>query len=620
MDKWDYMHRGFIKLLVSLIMAVSAFAVAQAQELLNPMPSEIVQGRKKPLDIRKGFVVTDVQSAFTDDFGFLLQTEGGVTVKIDYGEKVSQKKHVPQIPGSYSLVIAGKGITITGYDEIGAYNGIVTLRQLMKDSDGSLRCMEIKDTPSIPFRGIMETFPCSPRQHVERLIRLDDYALSKFNMYFYAPSDDIIRSSEGWKYPYDPADMDRLKEVISACEKNRMEFIWTIAPGETYHDTEDDYKFLLNKLVLMYYSGIRSFALIKGGAEFRPDIADRLQRDFVDVRRERPAMYIYDSLAVKTIDVTAGDSTTLSLGPEFFDSFNADVERFVVRLDEDSPLSKFKVFSTVDWMWNPDRYQADNSWERSISRYVPEVRDAFTKFAIYTDATGSTDKMKVNTFTVSGYNVEKSSVLMREFKYLSELPDTLQKCRDKALLKVLNPWIVQMGNLGRRGVITLECMSYFMASDQIAFLKSYVGTTVSEDERQAADAHKVGSRLLTPFCDRVSRELASRFYKDMNDAVVIHNPDAVDSHPFYRAMDGNLATFMNCHDRTSFNVPAGASRCHVLFGEKKGMVLFRQLSKEGGLIAELLVKNPYVEMEIKPGTVAVDVLGDIELFETIFVK
>ena len=50
------------------------------------------------------------------------------------------------------------------------------------------------------------------------------------------------------------------------------------------------------------------------------------------------------------------------------------------------------------------------------------------------------------------------------------------------------------------------------------------------------------------------------------------------------------------------------------------MVLFRQLSKEGRLIAELLVKNPYVEMEIKPGTVAVDVLGDIELFETIFVK
>jgi hypothetical protein len=159
-----------------------------------------------------------------------------------------------------------------------------------------------------------------------------------------------------------------------------------------------------------------------------------------------------------------------------------------------------------------------------------------------------------------------------------------------------------------------------MASDQIAFPKSYVGTTVSEDERQAADAHKVGSRLLTPFCDRVSRELASRFYKDMDDAVVIYNPDAVDSHPFYRAMDGNLATFMNCHDRTLFNVPSGASRCHILFGERKGMVLFRQLSKEGRLIAELLVKHPYVEMEIKPGTVAVDVLGDIELFETIFVK
>ena len=613
------MQNSYIKLLLLSFLTVLSMVGIHAQELLNPMPLEISQGRKKPLDIRKGFSVTDVQGVFTDELAFLSSIENGVSVKVDYGEKVSMKRHVAQTRGSYSLNITGKGIMVTGYDQTGAYNGIVTLRQLLKDAQGSLRCVDIKDSPSVQDRGVMETFACSPREHVDRLRRIDEYALSKVNMYFYAPEDDPVRGKEGWKYPYQSEDMERLKELIAACDKNHMEFVWTIAPGSGYHDTEDDYKFLLNKLVLMYFSGIRSFALITDGAEFRSDIRERLQKDFVDSRRDKPSLYMTDDFCVHLIGGHRQDSTLLNLGPKAFNDLKAEA-KVLLRMDELSSVNKFETFCAIDWCWNPAGYDPDVSWRRSIARYVPEVYDTFSKFLIYSDDTGSTESMMAKTFALEDFDKETARALSSEFELLQSMSDSLEKCRDRALLKEIEPWIVQMQNLGKRGVQIIECMNNYMASDQIAFLKSYVSTTMTEEMRREFSAHKVGTLRLFPFCETISQELASGFYKGMNGAVIVKSQQPSDDRTSANALDGNLATFMVCDGRTVFHVPSDASRCHLLLGEQKGIVLFRQLSREGKLLAELLVRNPYIEMEIKPGAVTVDLLGEVELFETIFVK
>lgn len=619
MEKRTLIHLRYIGSLIVFLLLSTTVGV-HAQEILNPKPLEIVKGRKKPLDVRKGFCITDVQSAFSDDLGFLYLNEDGVDLKIDYGQKISQKKHVPQLPGSYLLAVSGKGVAITGFDEMGAYYGILTLHQLMMSSDGYLQCEEIIDSPSILYRGVMETFPCPSSMHGDRLRRLEQYALSKLNMYFYAPSDDDVRTSKGWKYPYQKEEMDNLMELVKTCEDYRMDFVWTIAPGKTYKDTEDDYKFLLNKLVLMYFSGIRSFALITDDAEFKPDIRERLQRDFVETRREKPTLYMYDDISWKNICVEFQDSTMLSIGPETFTDMPDNPDRVAMRIDSETALAKFKVFSFVDWSWNPYAYSAEESWNRSISGYVPEVEDYFRKFAVYADASGSTGSMKTGIVSLDDYNQNAAEGLKTEFEILRKIPDSLRICKDKALLKELKPWIIQMGLLGERGVRTLECMSFYKASDQISFLKSYVGTTMTEKEREEFSKNKVGVRLLYPFCEETSKELASVFYKGMNGAVVLRSDESVLNNPFYGALDGNLATFINCKDRTVFLVPQEAVKCHILFGESNGRVLFRQLSKDGKLIAELLVKNPYVEMEIKPEVTIIDILGEVELFETIFVN
>ena len=614
------MSRGYIRILLTVILTAVSMIGLNAQDLLNPMPSEIIQGRKKPLDVRKGFVINDVHATFAGELGTIPLKDGGIPLKIDYGQKPAEKKHVRPVSGAYSLSVAGKGVTITGYDELGAFHGILTLRQLLKDSPDVLKCVEIKDCPSVHFRGVMETYACPPSSHADRLRRLDDYASKKLNIYFYAPADDKVRSSGGWKYPYGQDEMSRLKELMDACQSRRMEFVWTIAPGETYHDTDDDYKFLLNKLVLMYYSGIRSFHLITDGAEFRKDIGARLQRDFVDTRREKPSLYLEDDLDIHVISGKQKDSTVLRTGPKSYPSMVADDVKVVFRFDRESAMSKLDLFAAVDWCWNPGAYDPMVSWERSFSKHMPEVRNAFRLFAIYADSDGACAGMIPSGFTLASYSDEADARLMTEFQALSVLPDTLAKCRDRAIYNEIRPWVIQAGRLGKRGVVTLECMRHYLESDQIAFLKSYVGTTLTEEERKAGAAYKFAFSNLSLFCDAMSAELASVFYKGMNGAAVIRSHEAVPGSMTFSALDGNLATFMECTGKTAFEVPAGAAKCHLLFGEHKGRVLFRQLSKEGKLLAELVVRRPYVEMEIKPGTAVVDVLGEIELFETIFVN
>lgn len=109
------------------------------------------------------------------------------------------------IPGTYSLVVNNKGVTITGQDETGVFYGIQTLLQLLPVQE-SLRSLplsyvNIKDYPRFGYRGLMldvgrHFFP------VDFVKKYIDYiALHKMNTLHWHLTDD-----QGWrieikKYP-----------------------------------------------------------------------------------------------------------------------------------------------------------------------------------------------------------------------------------------------------------------------------------------------------------------------------------------------------------------------------------------------------------------------------------
>lgn len=263
--------------------------------VINPTPqSLLLLSDERPLDISAGFSLKDKQGCFASDFEFLTLEKKGAAITIDFGQKQARKANVKEVSGAYALQINAKGISITGYDERGAFYGIQTLRQIMESqvaSDGTLPALEISDYPDLPNRGVVEGFYGTPWSHEVRMSLIDTYGKYKMNTYLYGPKDDPYHSCPNWRLPYPEKELQNIKELIAACNRNRVDFVWAIHPGQDIKWNEEDYQNLVNKFTWMYDLGVRSFAIffddISGDGTNpvkQTELLNRLTKDFVEAK------------------------------------------------------------------------------------------------------------------------------------------------------------------------------------------------------------------------------------------------------------------------------------------------------------------------------------------------
>ena len=133
--------------------------------VLNPQPHQFTPIAGKTCDISQGVSLKDKQNKFSGYLDFLSPNKKGVKLTIDFGQKVAGKANV-------------KVITITVFDERGAFYGIQTLKQLVESpvsSGGALPFVEINDYPDLPNRGVVEGFYGTPWSHEVRLSLIDFY-------------------------------------------------------------------------------------------------------------------------------------------------------------------------------------------------------------------------------------------------------------------------------------------------------------------------------------------------------------------------------------------------------------------------------------------------------------
>lgn len=263
--------------------------------VINPVPHEIELSDTKVLNIRRGLRLIDVKGKFRNDLGFAKIRKAGIDLKIDYGKKAAAKRGVKEISGAYVLTVNLDGVTITGYDERGAFYGIQTLRQILESEEAQdeiIPYMTVKDWPDLKYRGVVEGFYGTPWSHEVRLSLIDFYGKYKMNCYLYGPKDDPYHSSPDWRLPYPPQEAQNIKELVEACNRNRVDFIWAIHPGKDIQWNETDYRNLVNKFEMMYYLGVRSFALFFddiSGEGTNPvrhvELVNRLVKDFVSKRK-----------------------------------------------------------------------------------------------------------------------------------------------------------------------------------------------------------------------------------------------------------------------------------------------------------------------------------------------
>ena len=157
-------------------------------------------------------------------------------------------------------------VLIEGKDGDGTFYGVQTLTQLAVNEEGTLKAKEVKieDEPTMTTRGSIEGFYGTPWTHQNRLDQIEFYGKSKLNTYIYAPKDDVYHRTK-WREPYPDAEMEKMNELIQSAKDNKVDFVFSLSPGNdiqfTGSNAETDYQALVTKCELMYEMGVRSFAI-----------------------------------------------------------------------------------------------------------------------------------------------------------------------------------------------------------------------------------------------------------------------------------------------------------------------------------------------------------------------
>lgn len=567
------------------VLAVPGQRVDHRGIVINPTPHHLTADRSRTLDLTQGLRIKDLRGRFADDLGFLTPSKKGPVLEIDFGARQAAKCGVEPRSGAYALQVGKQGIRITGYDERGAFYGIQTLRQLIESpaaAGGKLPFVTVTDYPDLPLRGVVEGFYGTPWSHEVRLSLIDFYGRNKMNCYLYGPKDDPYHSCPNWRLPYPEQEARQIRELVEACNRNRVDFVWAIHPGQDIKWNEEDYNNLVRKFEMMYDLGVRSFAIFFddiSGEGTNPvkqtELLNRLNEEFVRAKGDVAPLTVcptdysrlwanptpQGSLSIygKTLDPSVnvfwtGDVVCSDMTRETMEWVNSrirrpafywwnfpvtDYARHIVMqgpvygLDttltagevcgvvsnpmEHGEASKLALYGVADYTWNTAAYNAIDNWERGIEALTPEAADAYRTFAIHSCDTETgyrrAESWETRTFRIAEYTQEEYDALLREFLAIEQVPARMEAgCRNKALLGELRPWLTEFGKLGTRGRKTLELIKTYEAGDAGAFWAAYVGNLMTEQEREAYEAHKSGTMKLQPFYENAMDDMVAGFF------------------------------------------------------------------------------------------------------------
>ena len=457
----------------------------------------------------------------------------------------------------------------------------------------------------------METFASVSEGFDERL---DAYAAQGYTHYFYSPSDDRYCNSWGWKFVYNDSDRHMVRSYAELCKKKGLQFVWTINPGSGYAWDDKDYEYLLNKLVMMYYNGIRSFAL-----NFSTDnpaiksVKERLMTDFVETRKGKVRLYILNDMAVVNYPASSDIVRTLVNGYYFSDDFNrkSKAEGAVVcNLSVNDDFARFALISVADYAKDPSKYSPESSLINGVHNLPATAEEAFVTFlrhlrgAVVPDAVPQISDMM------------SEDEVFAEFDKISSVRKAIGDCTDETLMNTLEPYLLQFDRFGKYGHWVKDCLNSYKSSDYENFWRTYISYDRSFEDAAMQNEYPVGDARLHEYCKTLMDTMLSTFTSryDCNKAISASNVSEVS--------DGNLLTSLPADGDFQYAIPPLAETCHLLLGKlpDKEPVYVRQLGTDGRLVAELLLTSSCSTFYLKHGAVKIDILGNVDIYELIFVS
>lgn len=175
-----------------------------AKTALLPFPQDVKWGSQdwKPASASAVFYPADQEIPLAPAFRELEAIFTKRSLKLtstkqpnDAALRLSIDPQVVSQAEGYTLIIDAKGVTLTGHDAAGVHYGVQTLRQLLRNKEGTaLQHATIRDWPSFQLRGFMHDTGRN-FQSVESLKKqLDHFAAYKLNVFHWHLTD-----NPGWR-------------------------------------------------------------------------------------------------------------------------------------------------------------------------------------------------------------------------------------------------------------------------------------------------------------------------------------------------------------------------------------------------------------------------------------
>ncbi|AQW27091.1 beta-N-acetylglucosaminidase domain-containing protein [Clostridium perfringens] len=432
-------------------------------------------------------------------------------------------------------------ISIIGSDKDGAYYGVLTLSQILEQSNEENKFAEVvvTDYPEIEFRGFIEGFYGVPWSHEDRMNLMKDTSEYKMNTYIYAPKDDPYHRLS-WKELYPEQEAKQIAELAKAGAENNFNFCWTIHPGATLQFTDEDFDALINKFEQLYSLGVRQFGVLfddtddwRNGQK-QAEWINKIDTEFVKAKGDVAPMIVisarYNSAWGPNMDryfkpfmqtlhddiqvMWTGHATMSNVSKEVFEwpkvqtgvdkdvavwwnypvndycdsrilmaplhNLNQDLDNvsgFFSNPMNQAEASKVALYSIADYTWNTDAFDYMKSWETSIEKFVPEVKEEFMRFASNTcylkDDGGASGPFeydeswylseKIDALKEAMKNgqsaVKPAKDLLEEFKLIvSDYESITSKVTNKNLIDEIEQHLNAYKALGEAGTAAMEAI------------------------------------------------------------------------------------------------------------------------------------------------------------------
>lgn len=218
---------------------------------------------------------------------------------------------------------------------------------------------------------------------------------------------------------------------------------------------------------------------------------------------------------------------------------DSDMYAFVANPMEFAEASKVALWSIAQFTWNMDRFDPKLSWEKACEHLVPESPDAFRLFCEHNADIGPNTWMffRKESFSSSDL-IDRFEQTLSAGKYLKkevfEITDLFIRLKEapgiiktssgnKQLIKEIDPWLTQTGNVGMAGLATMKMLDSAEKKDIEGCRQAYkevkgaLGTIAafSRPYRQGEqDGIRSGSQVLLPFIHKMLQHVENTLLPD----------------------------------------------------------------------------------------------------------